>query len=225
MRLLVIEDYAPLRQSLVQGLSEAGFAVDATGDGEEGLWYAGDGAYDAIILDLMLPKLDGMTLLRRMREAGGNCPVLILTARGELDDRVAGLDAGADDYLVKPFAFRELLARVNALVRRKFDARRPAVTVGDVTIEPQARRVTLGGEPVRLTAREFGVLEVLALRLGEAVTRTEIAEHLYGFDDEPNSNAIDVHVAQLRRKLEAGGRPRLIHTLRGVGYVLNRSEP
>ena len=221
MRLLVIEDYEPLRVSLVQGLTEAGFAVDATGDGREGLWYANGTAYDAIVLDLMLPGLDGMSLLRKIRQDGKTSPVLILTAKDRVDDRVAGLNQGADDYLVKPFAFEELLARVRALVRRKYDLATTVLSFGDVEIDLKAKEVRRGGETIMLTAREFGLLEVLALRRGQVVSRTEIAEHLYGFDAEPDSNAIDVHIAQLRRKLEGPGRPRLIHTRRGLGYLLD----
>lgn len=224
MRLLVIEDYEPLRQALVQGLTEAGFAVDATGDGREGLWYANDATYDAIVLDLMLPGMDGLSLLRKIRADGKTTPVLILTAKDRVDDRVAGLNQGADDYLVKPFAFEELLARVRALVCRKYDLATTVVTIGDLAIDLKAKEVKWQGQTITLTAREFGVLEVLVLRCGQVVTRTEISEHLYGFDSEPDNNAIDVHVAQLRRKLEAPECPKLIHTRRGMGYLLNGSN-
>lgn len=220
MRLLVIEDFAPLRRSLVQGLSEAGFAVDATGDGREGLWFAKDSAYDVIVLDLMLPGMDGLTLLEKLRAQGGEAAVLILTARDTIEDRVVGLNTGADDYLIKPFAFEELLARVNALVRRRYDVASTTVQIDGLCIDLRARRVTWDHQPVTLTAREFGILEVLALRAGQVVTRTEIADHLYGLDAEPDSNAIDVHIAQLRRKLAGPGRPKLIHTRRGLGYLL-----
>lgn len=220
MRLLIVEDYEPLRQALVQGLTEAGFAVDATGDGEEGLWYAGDEAYDAIVLDLMLPKVDGLTLLRKIRAQGSRCPVLILTAKDKIEDRVRGLNEGADDYLVKPFAFDELLARVNALVRRKYEVSSSVLCINGLSIDLLAHRVAQHGREIVLTRLEFGVLEVLSLRAGHVLSRTDISEHLYGFDAEPNSNAIDVHVAQLRRKLEAAGSPGLIETQRGVGYRL-----
>lgn len=225
MKLLVIEDYTPLRTSLVQGLTEADFVVDSTGDGVEGLWYARDGAYDVIVLDLMLPGVDGLTILKKIRAEGNRSPVLILTARDAVDDRVKGLDTGADDYLVKPFAFVELLARVNALVRRKYDVGTNLLTVGDLSIDLKAKRVTLADMPIELTAREYAVAEVLALRMGEVVSRTEISEQIYGFDAEPNSNAIDVHIVQLRRKLEPPGRPKLIHTRRGMGYVLGENTP
>lgn len=220
MRVLIVEDYEPLRISLVQGLTEAGFAVDATGDGIEGQWYAADEAYDVIILDLMLPGLDGLSLLKSIREAGKNSPVLILSAKGEISDRVAGLNDGADDYLPKPFAFDELLARVNALVRRKYDARANLIEVNQLTIDLVAKDVRNGEASVSLTAREYTLLEFMAMRKGEVVSRTEIMEHLYGFDSEPNSNVIDVHIAQLRKKLGQG--EQFIQTRRGLGYVFGK---
>ena len=220
MKVLLIEDYAPLRKSLVKGLTEAGFALDATGDGEEGLWYARTGAYDVIVLDLMLPKVDGLTILRELRAAGSASAVLILTARDTVEDRVRGLDLGADDYLTKPFAFEEFLARIRALVRRRYEAKSPAVRVGDLEVDTTARQVSRGGRAVELSPREYAILELLALRAGEVVTRTEIWEHVYDFNAEPNSNVIDVYVGHLRRRLEQGGAGRLIHTRRGLGYVL-----
>ncbi len=220
MRLLVIEDYTPLRTSLVQGLTEADFAVDATGDGNEGLWYARGGEYDAIVLDLMLPGRDGLSILQQIRAEGSRVPVLILTAKDALQDRVTGLDTGADDYLLKPFAFEELLARLHALIRRRYDVATNQTTIADLCVDLKAKQVTRQGKPIVLTAKEFAVLEVLALRRGQVVSRTQISEHVYGFDAEPNSNAIDVHVAQLRRKLDLPGTPRLIHTRRGQGYIL-----
>jgi len=224
MRLLVIEDYDPLRRSLVQGLTESGYAVDATGDGREGLWYASDAAYDAVVLDLMLPSLDGMSILERMRKAGSESPVLILSAKGELDDRLAGFKRGADDYLVKPFAFEELLARVNALVRRRNGVHASVIELENLIVDLDARTVSWNGNAVALTALEFSLIEVLALNHGRVVTRTQITEHIYGFDEEPNSNAINVHIAQLRRKLEAPNQPTLIHTRRGMGYMLGLAE-
>ena len=220
MKVLLVEDYGPLLKSLSQGLREAGFAVDATGDGEEGLWYARSGDYDAIVLDLMLPKVDGLTILRRLREKGDPVPVLILTARDTVPDRVRGLDLGADDYLVKPFAFEELLARIRALVRRKYQARSPEIQVGDLSIDTSGRTACRGGRTVNLTPHEYALLELLAVHAGGVVTRTEIWEHLYDFGAEPNSNVIDVYIARLRKRLEQDGRPRLIHTRRGLGYVL-----
>ncbi|MGB2823327.1 MAG: response regulator transcription factor [Phycisphaerae bacterium] len=220
MKLLLIEDYLPLQRSIAKGLREAGFAVDATADGEEALWFAESGEYDVAVLDLMLPKVDGLTILGRLRKKGNPVPVLILTARDTVKDRVRGLDLGADDYLVKPFAFEELLARVRALVRRKYRKRSPVVQVGDLLVDTTGRTVRRGKRDVSLTAREYALLEFLALRAGQVVTRTEINEHIYDFDGEPDSNVIDVYIGHLRRRLEEGGLPRLIHTRRGLGYVL-----
>ncbi len=224
MRVLIVEDYAPLRVSLAKGLREAGFAVDLAADGEEALWHALDADYDAIVLDLMLPRIDGLSVLERLRKQGKQTHVLILTARDAVPDRVRGLEAGADDYLVKPFAIEELLARIQALVRRRYAAKSPAVRVADLVIDRAARRVRRGRRAIVLTAKQFALLELLALRAGEVVPRAEIWSHLYAFEDEPNSNLLDVYVGQLRRKLEAGGEPRLIHTLRGVGYVLREAS-
>ncbi|NIA21981.1 MAG: response regulator [Anaerolineaceae bacterium] len=224
MRLLVVEDYTPLRKSLTRGLAEAGFAVDATGDGEEGLWFARDEAYDVIILDLMLPTVDGWEILRRLRREGIGTHVLILTARDVVGDRVGTLNAGADDYLVKPFAFEELLARVNALIRRKYGAKDQVLRLSDLEIDRNVGSVHRSGRLVELTAREYQLLEFLALRAGETVTRTEIEGHLYAFDAEPSSNAVDVFIRRIRCKLEAGGHPRLLHTRRGVGYILKEPE-
>lgn len=220
MRVLLIEDYDPVRQSIVQGLQEEGFAVDATGDGEEGLWYARTGEYDVVLLDLMLPKVDGLTILRRLRELGSPVHVLIVTAKDTLDDRLQGLDLGADDYLVKPFALKELLARVRALVRRKYEAKSPLVRVADLEVDTSRRTVRRAGRRIELTAREYAIIELLAVRAGHVLTRTAIWEHVYDFAADPNSNVVDVHVAHLRKKLERGGLPRLIHTRRGAGYVL-----
>ncbi len=224
MRILIVEDYAPLRKSLVRGLREAGFAVDSTGDGEEGYWFADAGAYDVIILDLMLPGMDGLSILERLRAEGNSAHVLILTAKDTVTDRVAGLDRGADDYLVKPFAFEELLARINALLRRKYQAKSPRIQVGDLEIDTRARTAQRAGRAVELTAREYRLLEYLALRKNQTVTRSELWEHLYDINAEPNSNVLDVYVGLLRKKLERGDLPRLIHTRRGLGYVLT-AEP
>jgi len=220
MRVLIIEDYGPLRRALCNGLREVGFAVDASSDGQEGLWYAQSNEYDVIVLDLMLPKIDGLTILKRLREAGRSMHILILTARDAVEDRVRGLDLGADDYLVKPFAFEELLARVRALVRREYKAKSPVIRVADLEIDTARRLVRRAGERIDLTAREYALLEFLALRAGQVVTRTEIWEHLYDFDSCAQSNVVDVYVGYLRKKIERPGLPRLIHTRRGQGYVL-----
>jgi DNA-binding response OmpR family regulator len=220
MKLLVIEDYAPLRESLCQGLREEGFTVESAADGEEGLWMAQNGQADVIILDLMLPKLDGLSLLSRLRSDDTHTPVLILTARGAVEDRVAGLNRGADDYLPKPFSFEELLARVQALRRRRYDERSPALTVGSLRIETTAKRVTLGGAPVRLTPREYNLLELLARRTGEVVSRRDIWDGLYEFESETSSNVVDVYIGYLRKKLDRPGQPSMIETIRGHGYRL-----
>jgi DNA-binding response OmpR family regulator len=220
MRLLLIEDYLPLQKSLAKGLREAGFAVDVTGDGEEGLWYAMGEEYDAIVLDLMLPGMDGLALLEKLRSEGRQTHVLILTAKDTVADRVKGLDLGADDYLVKPFAFEELLARIHALIRRRYQAKSPVIVVSDLELERGSRTARRAGRTLQLTAREYALLEMLALNAHRVVTRTEIWEHLYDFSAEPGSNVIDVFIRQLRKKLESGGRPRLIHTRRGIGYLL-----
>ncbi len=220
MRALVVEDYDPLRRAVSEGLREAGFAVDATGDGEEGWWYAKSQPFDLIVLDLMLPNLNGLDLLRRLRQKGGETPVLVLTARDAVEDRVKGLDAGADDYLVKPFALEELIARARALVRRAYDHADPVIQVGDLAIDTAARRVTRAGAFVELTAREYALLQFLAMRAGQVVSRSEIWDHLYDFNAEQTSNVVDVHIAALRRKIRAGDKSNLIHTRRGQGYVL-----
>jgi len=215
MRVLVVEDYAPVRNAVVEGLTENGFAVDSSSDGEEGLWYAEQNPYDVIVLDLMLPKRDGMSVLAALRKAGSTVPVLVLTAKDGIDDRVRGLDTGADDYLVKPFAFAELLARVRALVRRRYTST-PVIHVRDLAIDTTKRAVVRGGEVVALSAREYALLEYLAMRAGELVTRTEIWEHVYDFHSEAQSNVVDVYIGYLRKKLGS----EVIQTRRGQGYVL-----
>ena len=220
MRLLVIEDYVPLRKAVVRGLEEAGYTVDATGDGEEGLWYAQSGEYDLIVLDLMLPGLDGWSILRRLREEGHQTHVLILTARDAVEDRVEGLDLGADDYLVKPFALEELLARVRALIRRQYRKKNPLIKVVDLELDQATRQVWRDGHEVQLTAREYALLELLALRAGEVVSRSEVWEHLYEFNSDAQSNVVDVYIGYLRKKLDRPGLAPLIHTKRGLGYWL-----
>jgi DNA-binding response OmpR family regulator len=225
MKVLVVEDNEPLRRSISQRLRESGFAVDETGDGPEGLWLATENKYAVAILDLMLPGLDGIELLRKMRKQNEDSSVLIITARDQVGDRVAGLDAGADDYLVKPFALDELMARVRALTRRAHSVKNPVLKVGDLEIDTRRRAASRGGEAIDLTAREYALLELLALRAGEVVSRAEIWEQLYDFNQDPESNVVDVFVAYLRRKIEREGKPKLIHTRRGMGYILeDRAE-
>ncbi len=220
MRVLLVEDYDPVRKSVAQGLREAGFAVDASADGEEGFWYAQSNDYDVIVLDIMLPTVDGLTILTRLRQAGKQVPILLLTAKDTVADRVTGLNLGADDYLVKPFAFEELLARVRALVRRRYDAADPAIRVQDLEINTATRTVRRAGQRIDLTAREYALLEFLAVRAGQVVSRTDMWEHLYEFHSPAESNVVDVYIGYLRKKLERPGLPRLIHTRRGQGYVL-----
>ena len=220
MRVLVVEDYTPLREAVAQSLEEAGLAVDASADGEEGLWHAQTGDYDAVVLDIVLPKRDGLSILAQLRRAGCRTPVLLLTARDTVADRVAGLDLGADDYLVKPFALEELRARVRALLRRKYAAADPVIRVRDLELDTVGRIVHRGGERIDLTAREYALLEFLALRAGQVVSRLEIWEHVYDFRSTVESNVVDVYIGYLRKKIERRGCPRLIHTRRGQGYLL-----
>ncbi len=225
MRILVVEDYRPLREGLERGLRAAGYAVDAAADGEQGLLLAESDAYDVIVLDLMLPRLDGLSLLRKIRAKGVDSAVLILTARDTLEDRVKGLDVGSDDYLVKPFEFEELLARVRALLRRRYSKQNPVITIGDMAVNTVTRVVRRGESVIELTAREYALLEFLALRAGELVTRSSIWEHLWELYADARSNVVDVYVGYLRRKLEATGGTRLIHTRRGQGYMLAEEPP
>jgi two-component system OmpR family response regulator len=216
MRVLVIEDEPDLRRVLAQSLRETGYAVDAAGDGEEGLFKATGTEYDAIVLDIMMPRMDGWEVLRRLRKTR-TTPVLILTAKDRLADRVKGLDAGADDYLTKPFELAELTARLRALIRRAAGRALPQITLGDLVIDTKARGVSKGGRPINLTAREYSLVEFLAVHHGVLVTRTMLYEHLYDEADDSLSNLIDVHIANVRRKI---GRD-FITTRRGQGYLID----
>jgi two-component system OmpR family response regulator len=217
MRVLLVEDEPDLASAIARALADENFAVDLAHDGDEGLFQATEVAYDAIVLDVMLPGRSGWDVLAALRSAGRTMPIIMLTARDTVDDRVRGLNLGADDYLTKPFAVEELVARLRALSRRAAGHPSPNLAVGDIRIDMAGRRVYRGGQEVDLTAREYGILELLARRRGDVVTRTEISEHLYNDDNELLSNAIDVHVASLRRKL--GGV--LIQTRRGLGYLID----
>jgi DNA-binding response OmpR family regulator len=225
VRILLIEDSPRLQRSLGAGLRKAGYAVDVVGDGQEGLRTAQSADYDVIVLDLMLPGMDGLTLLRRLRERGTNTHVLILTAKDTVEDRVRGLQMGADDYLTKPFAFDELLARVQALVRRGHGSKNPHMRVGPLEIDTSARAVTLGGNHVSLTPREYALLEYLARRRGAVVSRSDIERHIYDDTAEVTSNVVDSAICALRRKMELPNIPPLIQTRRGMGYVLQAGEP
>ena len=220
MRILVVEDSPRLQRSLGTALRKSGYAVDVAGDGEEGLWLAQEHAYDVVVLDLMLPKRDGLSVLAELRRAGKTVHVLLLTARDTVDDCVQGLQAGADDYLVKPFALEELLARVQALCRRAYGTKQPRLTIADLEIDPLARAVRRAGLAIELTAREYLLLEYLARRRGEVVSRPEIEEHIYDGQVDPMSNVVDSAICGLRKKLGAAGEEALIHTRRGIGYVL-----
>ncbi len=225
MKLLLIEDSARLRSALEKGLHRAGYTVDLAKDGREGLWLATENDYDVIVLDLMLPEIDGLTLLQRLREAGKTTHVLILSAKDLIRDRVQGLRLGADDYLVKPFSFDELCARLEALVRRSYGAKNPLIRKGQLTLNTAARSVAHGDRPVRLTPREYSLLEILILRAGEAVSRRELWERLSEFDSTATSNVVDVLVCSLRKKLDPDDPQSLIKTRRGYGYLIEDAGP
>lgn len=217
MRLLVVEDETDLALTLKKALEEKSFAIDVAFEGEDALFKAREIPYDAIILDLMLPRLDGWNMLEALRRAGTRTPVLILTARDATDDKVRGLNLGADDYLTKPFALTELVARVRALIRRASEDPSPTIVLGDTTIDMAARTVSREGQSIILTAKEYAILEFLVHHRGTLVTRSVLCEHLYGDDDDILSNVVDVHVSALRKKL---GRD-LIQTRRGQGYIID----
>ena len=221
MRVLLMEDEQDLARALARALRDASFTVDVAGDGDEGLFRSCEIPYEAVILDLMLPGRDGWDVLQQLRAGERTTPVLVLTARDAVEDRVRALNLGADDYLVKPFALEELVARLRALGRRAVSHPSPQLLIADLRIDMVARRVYRGGREVGLTAREYSILELLVRSQGAIVTRTEISERLYNDDAEPFSNAIDVHVASLRRKLGGG----LIQTRRGLGYLIAGKPP
>jgi DNA-binding response OmpR family regulator len=220
VRVLLIEDHKPLVRALRQGLEEEGFAVDVAYDGEEGGYKAGTADYDVIILDLMLPKEDGLSLLQRWRKSGMKAHVLVLTARSSIDDKVRGLDLGADDYLTKPFELEELLARLRALVRRGHQVKSPILRVFDLEIDTASRTVKRAGKAIHLTPREYALLQFLAFHRGKVVTRSMIWEHLYDEHDENTSNVVDVYIRYLRNKIDKDFDPPLILTRWGEGYML-----
>ena len=225
MRALIVEDDATIAEFVAQGLREAGFAVDVASDGEAALDRTRQQAYDVAIVDLMLPRRDGLEVIDEMRRRAIHTPVLILSARRSVDDRVKGLQAGGDDYLTKPFAFAELLARVQALVRRATRAPEPAsLTVGDLALDLLSRRVTRGGTPIDLQPREFTLLEYLMRNAGRVVSKTMIVSRVWEYNFDPQTNIVDVLVSRLREKIDRPFERRLLHTVRGVGYVL-RAEP
>jgi DNA-binding response OmpR family regulator len=220
MRVLLVEDHQPLVRVLRRGLDEEGFAVDIALDGEEADHKAKTANYDVIILDLMLPKEDGLSLLKRWRRDGMKSHVLVLTARSGIEDKVRGLDSGADDYMTKPFELEELLARLRALVRRGHQVKDPLLRIFDLEIDTSAHTVRRGGQPIHLTPREYTLLEFLAYHRGQVVTRSMIWEHLYNEEDENTSNVVDVYIRYLRNKIDKGFEPPLILTRWGEGYQL-----
>ena len=221
MRVLIIEDEPRLAENIGRSLREsASYAVDIANDGQEGLFMAESNDYDAILLDLMLPQMDGMQLLGRIRKAGQRTPVLVVTARDDKDSVVSLLNAGADDYLTKPFDLGELLARTKALIRRGKGLPSPVLSIADLELNTVSRSVQRGGRPVVLTAMEYRVLEYLLHRPGAVVSKTELLEHLYDYNWEKFSNVIEVYISGLRRKLDNGSSTQLIHTIRGQGYIL-----
>ena len=221
MRALLIEDDATIAEFVVRGLREAGFAVDHAADGDAGLERAVATPYDVAIVDVMLPKRDGLSLIEELRRRGVSTPVLILSARRSVDDRVRGLQTGGDDYLTKPFAFAELLARVQALLRRATRAPEPTtLTVEDVALDLLSRRVTRAGAPIDLRPREFALLEYLMRNAGKVVSKTMILSHVWEYNFDPQTNIVDVLVSRLREKIDRPFEKKLLHTVRGVGYVL-----
>ncbi len=220
MRILVIEDEKKLANFIKKGLEEEGYAVDVASDGEEGFVMAMDRVHDLILLDIQLPRMDGLRLLKELRKEKIQTPVLLLTVRATIEDKVLGLDSGADDYLTKPFSFQELVARVRALLRRRADTAPATLQVADLVLDPARRTVSRGGKKIELTPREFALLDYFMRNPGRVLTRTMIAEHVWNYDFDTMTNTIDVYVNYLRKKIDAGREPKLLHTVRGVGYVL-----
>lgn len=220
MRVLVVEDYQMLASAMRQTLEEAGYAVDLSNDGDGGALLAETHEYDAIVLDWMLPGQDGLSIVARLRTAGRRTPVLMITARDRANDQVQGLDAGADDYLTKPFEMSVMLARVRALIRRSY-GQASSIRVADLEIDTKSRLVRRGDRVIPLSAREYALLEYLAMRRGHIVTRAEILDHLYDYETDPMTRVVDVHMAHLRRKVDGEQGVKLLHTRRGQGYVLD----
>jgi two-component system OmpR family response regulator len=225
MKLLIVEDNERVSQFLLKGLAEAGHTVDHAGNGRDGIFLAATGPYDAIVMDRMLPGgIDGIAIIETLRRTGNKTPILILSALGEVDDRIQGLKAGGDDYLVKPFAFGELLARLDALVRRAQETRpETTLVVDDLTMDLLTHKVTRGGKTIALQPREFKLLEYLMRHANQVVTRTMLLENVWDYNFDPQTNVVDVHVSKLRQKIDTGGRP-LLRTVRNAGYRLTADE-
>ena len=225
MRILLVEDDLKIASFILKGLKAEGFAVDHTSNGEDGLHLALTEPYDTAIIDIMLPKLDGLKLIEKMRAQKINTPVIILSAKGSIDDRVKGLQTGSDDYLTKPFAFSELLARVQALIRRASGASEPTrLTQGDLSMNLLTREVTRGGHSIELQPREFALLEYLMRNADRVVSKTMIMEHVWDYNFDPQTNVVEARICRLRDKIDKGYAVKLIHTIRGVGYVLKEKE-
>ena len=225
MRILLVEDDVKIASFVVKGLKAAGYAVDHARDGEEGLHLALSEPYDTVIIDIMLPKLDGLALIERMRGAKLRTPVIILSARGSIDDRVKGLQTGSDDYITKPFAFSELLARVQALIRRASGLAEPtSLTAGDLSLNLLTREVTRGSKKIELQPIEFSLLEYLMRNAGHVVSKTMIMEHVWNYNFDPQTNVVEARVCRLRDKIDRDFEQKLIHTVRGVGYVLKETD-
>lgn len=224
IRILIIEDEQALLKIISKRLTEKGYSVDSCDNGEDGRYYIEMTQYDCILLDLMLPKVDGLTLLKEMRLKGNKTPVLILTARTVIEDRVAGLDSGADDYLTKPFSFDELLARIRVLLRRQGDSRSNELTFADLTMDVAGHIVKRGDKIIDLTSKEYALLEYFMRNKGRTLSRMQIAEHVWNYDFDCSSNIVDVYIRYLRSKVDKGFDNKLIHTIRGAGYVLREKE-
>jgi DNA-binding response OmpR family regulator len=224
MRLLIVEDEQSLREVVASRLSREGYAVDSAADGMKALDCIGEAVYDCVILDIMLPKKDGLSVLQDMRAKGSRSPVLLLTAKDSIEDRVTGLDYGADDYLVKPFAFDELSARIRALLRRNTEQKSNTLVFADLCVNLLNREVTRGGRRINLTAKEFSLLEYLLRNPNRVLTRDQIINHVWNFDFDDNTNVINVYIRYLRGKIDEGTGVKLIHTIRGVGYILKEGE-
>jgi heavy metal response regulator len=220
MRILIVEDEKDLAGIIKQGLEEEGYVVDVAHDGEEGLYMAESYPIDVMVLDVMLPQMDGLTVLSNLRKKGVQTPVILLTARDALLDKIKGLDTGADDYLTKPFVFEELLARIRSLIRRKTTVKEAVIRIADLEIDTASHQVKRAGKSISLSAKEYSLLEFLAYRKGTVVSRTDIIEHIYNEDADMDSNVVDVYINYLRNKVDKEFSGKLIHTVRGAGYIL-----
>lgn len=224
MRILIAEDEKSLNRIIAKQLKAAGYSVDCAFNGEEAYDLISVTDYDAAVFDVMMPKIDGFSLLRKIRNEGNNLPVLFLTARDSIEDRVEGLDIGADDYLVKPFAFEELLARIRVLIRKNSVSNSSIITVADLTVDISSRKVTRGGKDILLSAKEYELLQYLAVNNGIVLSREKIEDHIWNYDYEGGTNVVDVYIRYLRKKIDEGYDKKLIHTVRGMGYVLREEK-